>query len=74
MDGFDFKYLIVGIALTVTGLLINIYLKKTGLNDLRKILGIGIFWLKFWGYAFLIGGVIITILMLLSYYFYLQSI
>lgn len=40
----------------LAGIGIKIYLKKAGINDLKRILGVGIFWLKFIANTLIILG------------------
>jgi hypothetical protein len=54
------------------GVLIKNYLKKTGLNDLRRVLGVGVFWIKFLANALIVIGFFCLITVGVAFYFYLE--
>ncbi len=68
---FYLEFSIASLTLILLGLGIKKYLRKTGIDNPR-ILGIGVFWLKFHANAFLLIGTFLFILILVALYFELQ--
>ena len=66
------KYYIFSLIYILIGYLIKLYLKKTGLNNLNKILGIGVFWLKVFANILIIIGILSLIMFSISFYYHLQ--
>lgn len=63
---------LISAMLIIVGIGIKIYLKKTGLNDLRRVLGIGVFWIKFFANALIVIGSFCLITFFVAVYFHLQ--
>jgi hypothetical protein len=55
------------------GIGIKKYLKKSGIADSRRILGLGVFWLKFSGNALLIIGTFFLLTVGVTFYYFLKS-
>lgn len=73
MDEFYFiKNFSLTISVIVVGIAIKIYLKRVGINDLNKILGVGIFWLKFLANTLIILGIFGLITLLITFCLYLS--
>lgn len=66
MDKVALTYFFLSIVMILMGYLIKRYLDWAKLNNLNSILGIGVFWLKFYGNALLIFGSIAFVLLGIS--------
>ena len=65
MTEFLLKYFSISFLLILLGIGIKIYLKRTGIGDLRRILGTGVFWLKLAANAFLMVGIFCVIVLII---------
>jgi len=72
-DAFFLNFTLISVGMIGLRIGIKIYLKRTGIGDLKRILGLGVFWLKFAGNALLLIGVFCLLAVLVTFYFYLQS-
>jgi hypothetical protein len=72
-DGFFIKYTIIALGMIGLGIGIKKYLKKSGIADSRRILGLGVFWLKFSGNALLIIGTFCLLTVGVTFYYFLKS-
>ena len=59
----------ISILLIIGGLLVQIYLKRNGLWDLSKILGVNIYWIKLYSYQIIIVGIISLIAILVAFFY-----
>lgn len=70
---FFIKNILLSLGMIGLGIGIKRYLKKTGIGDARRVLGLGVFWLKFAGNALLIIGGFCLLTICITFYFYLES-
>jgi len=68
MDTETIEYLIYSAIMILAGFGIRKYLKWAKINNLRMILGINVFWIKLWGYIFIIVGFVSFIFLALALY------
>lgn len=61
------SFLMIGV-----GIAMKVYLKKTGLSDLRRVLGLGVFWVKFAANALIVIGIFCLLTVCVAFYFYLE--
>lgn len=73
-DGFFFKYFSISVLMIIVGVATRVYFKKVGLDDLNKVLGVGVHWLKFAANTLIIIGGFCVIVLLITFYYYLKSI
>ena len=59
-------------AFILFGYIIRVYLKKAKIDNLNKVLGLGVYWLKFISYVFIIFGFISLVFFCISLYYYLR--
>ena len=71
-DHYFIIFPLLSVLMIGAGVLIKRYLKKTGLSDLRKVLGVGVFWVKFLGNALIVIGIFCLITVGVAFYFYLE--
>lgn len=72
-DGFFIKYALISLGMIGLGIGKKRYLKKSGIGDSRRILGLGVFWLKFAGNALVITGTFCLLTVCVTFYYYLKS-
>lgn len=63
------EYLIYSVLMILLGIGIHKYLKWAKVNDLKLILGINVFWLKFIANTLIILGIVSFIFLLIAVYF-----
>jgi len=69
---FYLQYGSIAILFIVGGIAVRIYLKRTGLDDFRRILGLNVYWLKLYATFVIIMGSIGLIAILTTLYFELK--
>ena len=72
IDDFYIEGLITSLAMLITGIVIRLYLKKYDLDNYRKLLGVGAFWLRFLGIVLMILGSLSLIVLAVTYYYQLK--
>jgi hypothetical protein len=74
MDDITFfvKYSLISSLLIVLGVAIKLYLKKAGLVNLNRVLGVGVFWLKFVANALIVIGSFCVIVLVITFYYFLK--
>ncbi len=58
---FEFLYGLLAIIFILVGIVIQKYLKKTGLDDMKRILGTTVYWIKLQSYFLILMGSIALI-------------
>ena len=72
MTEFFIEYFSISFLMIAIGVLIKIYLKKNKLSNLNQVLGVGVFWLKFFAYVLIIIGSFCTIILIITFYYNLK--
>ena len=72
MGNYYIQYLITSVAMILLGGLIVKYIRHYKLDEYRKLLGVGAFWLKLLGIILLIFGGLMLIVLIITYYYQLQ--
>ena len=72
MTEFFIEYFSISFLMISIGVLIKIYLKKNKLSNLNQVLGVGVFWLKFFAYVLIIIGSFCTIILIITFYYNLK--
>ncbi|GCC53498.1 hypothetical protein SanaruYs_37430 [Chryseotalea sanaruensis] len=68
---FYIKPLILTFVLIITGIGIKLYIQRSGIDN-PKILGLNVFWLKFYSNAFLLIGIVLSIIIAITFYYQLK--
>lgn len=71
-DHYFFIFPLISLLIIGVGVVIKIYLKKTGLIYLRRVLGVGVFWIKFVANALIVIGIFCLLTVGVAFYFYLE--
>jgi hypothetical protein len=72
-DYFFLEVILSSILTTVAGIAIRVYLRKTGIGDSRRILGIGVFVLKLAANVLILIGAFFFIILCVAFFYYLRS-
>jgi hypothetical protein len=72
MDTEIIKYGLLSLLIVLGGIVVKLYLKKSGLNDMKRILGVNVFWLKLYSNFAIIMGSVALIAFLVALYFDLK--
>jgi hypothetical protein len=71
-DHYFIIFPLISVLMIGVGVAIKIYLKKTVLSDLRRVLGVGVFWIKFVANALIVIGSFCLLTVCVAFYFYLE--
>jgi hypothetical protein len=72
-DYFFLEVILSSILTTVAGIAIRVYLRKTGIGDSRRTLGIGVFVLKLAANVLILIGAFFFIILCVAFFYYLRS-
>lgn len=69
---FYIKYGLLSLLFIFGGIGTRIYLRKTGLNDMKRILGMNVYWIKLYSIFAIIMGSLAMVAILITLYFELE--
>jgi hypothetical protein len=71
-DYFFIKFTLLSILTSIAGIAIKVYLLKTGIDDSRRLLGIGVLGIKLIANVLILIGAFCFIILCIAFFYYLK--